>query len=134
MNRSLLPVADWPRNPRVTARYGGGCPGGGGASSGMVIGGSPGISTTCEPTGGGAPSGGGGGAGGMPLLTWMVMIDPGIVAPLGVVPTTSPCLALLVTKLFWSATWKPASLMRCRAASMSRPATLGTRDPGAPST
>lgn len=98
MNRSLLPVADWPRNPRVTARYGGGCPGagGGGASSGMVIGGSPGISTTCEPTGGGAPSGGGGGAGGMPLLTWMVMIDPGIVAPLGVVPTTSPCLALVV--------------------------------------
>lgn len=49
----------------------------------MVIGGSPGISTTCDPTGGGGPpssgSGGGGGAGGMPLLIWIVTIEPGIV-------------------------------------------------------
>jgi len=81
----------------------------------MVIGGRPGISTTCVPTGGGgagAPSGGGGGAGGMPLLTWSVMIEPGIVWPLGDVPTTSPYFALLLTELDWSATWKPASLMR----------------------
>ena len=114
--------------------YGGGG-GGGGASSGMVIGGRPGISMTCEPTtGGGAPSGAGGGAGGIPLLTWIVMIDPGIVWPLGVVPTTSPDFALLLTELLWSATWKPASLRRERAASTSSPATLGTREAGEPST
>jgi len=70
----------------------------------------------------------------MPLLTWIVMIDPGIVWPLGVVPTTSPSLALLLTELVWSATWNPASLMRWRAASTSRPATLGTREAGDPST
>jgi len=66
----------------------------------MVIGGSPGISTTCDPTGtGGAPSGGGGGAGGMPLLIWIVTIEPGMVWPLGVVPTTSPYLAELLTEV-----------------------------------
>ncbi len=70
----------------------------------------------------------------MPLLIWMVMTDPGIVWPLGDVPTTSPNFALLLTALVWSATWKPASLMRWRAASTSRPVTAGTRDAGEPST
>ena len=78
----------------------------------MVIGGRPGISTTCDPIGIGRPSGGGGGGGGMPLLIWIVMIEPGIVWPLGVVPTTSPSFALLLTELVWSATWKPASFSR----------------------
>src|SRR5271156_7246825 len=101
----------------------------------MVIGGRPGISITCEPTGaGGNPSGGGGGAGGMPLLVWIVMTAPGIVWPLGVVPTTSPYFALLLIDCGWSATWNPTSFRRCRAASTSRPATLGTLDPGPPST
>ncbi|PQM49444.1 hypothetical protein C1Y40_00324 [Mycobacterium talmoniae] len=35
----------------------------------------------------------------MPLLTSMVMIDPGIVWPLGAVPTTVPDLELLLTQL-----------------------------------
>src|ERR1700744_2847998 len=103
----------------------------------MVIGGRPGISITCEPTGAGAPgapSGGGGGAGAMPLLVWMVMTAPGIVWPLGVGPTTSPYFALLLIDAGCWATWKPESCKRCRAASTSRPATLGTREPGPPST
>lgn len=58
--------------------FGGG--GGGGASGG----------------GGGAGALGGGGwytgAGAMPLLVLIVMIDPGIVLPRGVVPTTVPLL------------------------------------------
>jgi hypothetical protein len=40
--------------------------------------------------GGSIPGGGGGGAGAMPLLIWMVMIEPGTVWPLGEVPTTVP--------------------------------------------
>src|SRR3984885_7583256 len=64
----------------------------------------------------------------------MVMTAPGIVWPLGEVPTTSPYLSVLWTELACSATWKPESFKRCRAASTSRPATLGTRDPGPPST
>ena len=36
------------------------------------------------------PAGGGGGAGGMPLLVRMVMIEPGMVCPVGDVPTTAP--------------------------------------------
>src|SRR6185437_9990278 len=111
--------------------------GGGGANSGMVIGGRPGISTTCDPIGGGMPgmpSGSGGGGGGIPLLIWIVMIDPGIVWPLGDVPTTSPSFATLLIEAVWSATWKPASFRRWRAWSTSRPATLGTREPGEPST
>jgi hypothetical protein len=48
--------------------------------SGGIPGGSPGI----------APGGGGGGGGGMPLLIWMVMIEPGTVCPDGDVPTTVP--------------------------------------------
>ena len=61
-----------------------------------MIGGSPGISTTVWPIGGGRPgmpgmeAGGGGGGGGMPLEIWIVMIDPGIVCPVGDVPTTVP--------------------------------------------
>lgn len=53
------------------------------------MGGRPGIITTVEPTGAGiafgsfgskgSPGGGGGGAGAMPLLIWIVMIDPGTV-------------------------------------------------------
>jgi hypothetical protein len=77
-----------------------------------VIGGSPGICTTVEPTpggipgsggGGGGPPGGGsgfgdgGGAGGTPLLTTRVTMIPGIVWPLGDVPTTVPDDALLLT-------------------------------------
>ena len=62
--------------------------------------------------GGGIPAGGGGGAGGMPLLTWMVMIDPGTVCPAGEVPTTAPAGELLLTGVACSATWKPASFSR----------------------
>lgn len=75
---------------------GGGAGGGGGPNTGTVIGGRPGISTTVDPNSGGrpgmggAPGGGGGGGGGMPLLIWMVMIEPGTVCPLGDVPTTVP--------------------------------------------
>ena len=46
---------------------------------------------TVSPIGGGSPgipTGGGGGGGAMPLLVWMVMIDPGMVCPDGEVPTT----------------------------------------------
>jgi hypothetical protein len=55
------------------------------------MGGRPGICTTVDPIGagrafgsipggsGGMPSGGGGGGGAMPLLIWIVMIDPGTV-------------------------------------------------------
>src|SRR5215203_2559031 len=117
---------------------GGGGAGGGGPSTGTVIGGKPGISTTVEPISGGspgiAPGGGGGGGGGTPLEIWMVMIEPGTVWPVGEVPTTLPLVALLLTGVASSATWKPASLSRCRAVSWVRPATLGTREPGAPST
>ena len=69
--------------------------GGGGTSTGTVIGGRPGISTTVWPSGGGGgrpggPAGRGGGAGATPLLTRIVTIDPGMVCPLGEVPTTVP--------------------------------------------
>ena len=70
----------------------------------------------------------------MPLLIWMVMIEPGTVCPLGDVPTTVPYDEALLTVLAWSATWKPASLSRCRARSWVMPETLGTFEPGAPST
>ena len=70
----------------------------------------------------------------MPLLIWMVMIEPGTVCPVGEVPTTAPYGAVLLTGVAWSATWKPASLSRCRAVSWFMPETLGTREPGAPST
>jgi hypothetical protein len=42
----------------------------------------------------------------------MVMTAPGIVCPLGVVPTTSPYLALLLIDAGCSATWKPESFNR----------------------
>jgi hypothetical protein len=88
------------------AVYGGG--GGGGPSTGTVIGGRPGIITTVEPTGagpafgsfgssGGAPGGGGGSGGAIPLLIWMVMIEPGTVWPAGEVPTTAPAGEELLT-------------------------------------
>src|SRR5689334_19018867 len=132
----LRPTASW----HVTVgpctlrsdRHGGGGGGGSGPSIGTVIGGRPGISTTVWPISGGGPpgigitTGGGGGGGGTPLLIWIVMIEPGMVCPLGVVPTTVPYLALLLTELLPSATWKPASLSRCRAAFSSRPLTTGT--------
>ncbi len=44
-----------------------------------------------------APAGGGGGGGGMPLLIWMVMIEPGTVCPVGEVPTTVPAGEVLLT-------------------------------------
>src|SRR6202022_2563906 len=105
--------------------------------TGTVIGGSPGISTTVEPiTGscGGAPGGGGGGGGGMPLLVLIMITAPGTVWPLGVVPTTVPGDAVLLTGVGWSATPNPASLSRCLAVSTLSPDTLGTLDPGPPST
>ena len=68
------------------------------------------------------------------MLVWMVMTAPGIVWPLGEVPTTSPKTALLLIDAASSATWKPDSFKRLRAALTSRPATLGTREPGPPST
>jgi len=46
------------------------------------------------------------------LLVWMVMTAPGIVWPLGVVPTTLAVLALLLIELACSATWKPESFKR----------------------
>lgn len=70
----------------------------------------------------------------MPLEIWMVMIDPGTVWPVGDVPTTAPYGAVLFTGVASLATWNPASRSRCRAVLSVRPATLGTRDPGAPST
>ena len=92
--------------------HGGGCiggGGGGGASIGMVIGGNPGITTTVEPSpgrpgagSGGEPGGGGGGGGGSgatPLLTSRVTMMPGIVCPPGVVPTTVPAEAVLLSEL-----------------------------------
>ena len=91
--------------------------GGGGPSTGTVIGGRPGICTTVWPdrrrrVAGQTrdADGGGGGGGGMPLLTWIVMIEPGTVCPLGEVPTTVPAGEPLLTGVVWSATWKPASL------------------------
>ena len=129
---------------RLTARHaagGGGGGGGGGPSTGTVIGGRPGISTTVWPIGAGnpgrpgiAPGGGGGGGGGMPLEIWIVMIDPGTVCPVGDVPTTAAVGRRAVHRGGLSATWKPASRSRCRAVSWFRPDTLGTREPGAPST
>ena len=78
--------------------------------SGGIPGASPGI----------APGGGGGGAGGMPLEIWIVMIDPGIVCPLGDVPTTDPYDDVLFTLVESLATWKPAS--RSRRAARKGPA------------
>jgi hypothetical protein len=51
-----------------------------------------GVGASGGGAGGGAPGGGGWytGAGAIPLLVLIVMIDPGIVVPLGVVPTTAP--------------------------------------------
>ncbi len=102
------------------------------------MGGSPGIRTTVDPTGGGtpggAPGGGGGGGGGMPLEIWIVMIDPGTVWPDGDVPTTAPYGAVLFTGVDSLATWNPASRSRWRALLSFRPETLGTFEPGAPST
>ncbi len=78
-----------------------------------MIGGRPGSCTTVEPTpggipgsggGGGGPPGGGaaglgagGGGGATPLLTSRVMMMPGMVWPLGDVPTTVPAETLLLT-------------------------------------
>jgi hypothetical protein len=70
----------------------------------------------------------------MPLLTWIVMVEPGTVSPDGEVPTTDPADDPLLTGVVCSATWKPASFSRCLARPSLMPATLGTRDPGAPST
>ena len=71
---------------------------------GTVMGGNPGISTTVWPIWAGGPpgsgmetGGGGGGAGAMPLLSWIVTIEPGMVWPLGLVPTTVPDLEPLLT-------------------------------------
>src|SRR5271170_6829027 len=64
----------------------------------------------------------------------MVITAPGIVCPFGEVPTTSPYLALLLIDAGCSATWKPEYFNRWRAASTSRPAMLGTWEPGPPST
>jgi hypothetical protein len=70
----------------------------------------------------------------MPLEIWIVMIDPGTVCPLGDVPTTDPYDAVLFTGVDALATWKPASRSRDRAVLSLMPETLGTLEPGAPST
>jgi len=70
----------------------------------------------------------------MPLEIWIVMIEPGTVCPAGEVPTTAPYGAVLFTGVASLAIWKPASRSRCRAVLSFMPATLGTREPGAPST
>ncbi len=72
------------------------------------MGGRPGICTTVDPISSGAPGrpgssgapgGGGGGAGGMPLLINRVTMMPGMVWPLGEVPTTVPADAVLLIEL-----------------------------------
>jgi len=72
-------------NPDEPGGGGGGAPGGGG---------------------GGAPGGGGWytGAGAIPLLVLIVMIEPGMVFPLGVVPTTTPFAEELFTAVGAAAT------------------------------
>jgi len=65
-------------------------------------GGSP--KSVCGTSLGGGGSAGGGGAGGIPLLTLIVMTEPGMVWPLGVVPTIAPYGAELFTGVVWSAT------------------------------
>ena len=116
-----LPVTASDRPTSRTPQVGhGGGGGGGGPRTGTVMGGKPGICTTVDPTNGGGafgsnggmPAGGGGGGGGMPLLTWIVMIEPGTVCPAGEVPTTAPAGETLLTGVACSATWKPASLRR----------------------
>ena len=59
---------------------------------------------------------------------------PGMICPLGLVPTTVPAGDVLLTLLTSSATWNPEARNSSRAVSWLRPATLGTRAPGAPST
>src|SRR5215208_3525199 len=146
MRKSLLPdgrthrLSPGPRGQPHSLDHGGGGAGGGGPSTGTVIGGRPGIWTTVWPISGGIPgipgipAGGGGGGGGMPLEIWIVMIEPGTVCPAGEVPTTAPVGAVLLTDVASLATWKPASRSRWRAVLSVRPATLGTFEPGAPST
>lgn len=60
--------------------------GGGGGASGAGAGGGAAAGGSQVVTGGGTYTG----AGAMPLLVLMVMIDPGMVLPFGVVPTTAP--------------------------------------------
>ena len=84
--------------------------------------------------GGGGGTASGGGAGGIPLLVLIVMIEPGMVLPVGVVPTTAPLDEKLLIGVGRSLTWKPASRSRFRAASKLRPVMLGTVLPGPPST
>ena len=76
--------------------------------------GRPGGGGGGEPGGGG---GGGGGAGATPLLTSRVTMMPGIVCPPGVVPTTVPAEAVLLSELTCSATWKPEARNSSRALS-----------------
>lgn len=56
--------------------------------------------------GGGAPGAGGWytGAGAIPLLVLIVTIEPGMVFPLGVVPTTTPFAEVLFTAVGSGAT------------------------------
>lgn len=98
--------------------------GGGGGSSGAGAGG------TYAGGGGGTYTG----AGAIPLLVLIVMMDPGIVLPVGVVPTTAPFLAWLLIGVGLSDTRNPASCRRFRAASTVMPATPGTTPPGPPLT
>ena len=68
------------------------------------------------------------------MLVLIVMTEPGRTWPLGVVPTTEPSFAVLLTGVGCSATPNPASLMRLMAAARLRPTTLGMAIAGAPST
>ena len=71
----------------------------------------------------------------MPLLTWIVMIEPGIVWPLGDVPTTAPYGAVLLTGVGLVGDLEAGVLEAlARRVHAPCPATLGTREPGAPST
>lgn len=59
---------------------------------------------------------------------------PGTVCPLGEVPTTVPAEAVLLIDDTLSDTWNPEARNSSRALSWLSPLTLGTREPGAPST
>jgi hypothetical protein len=51
----------------------------------------------------------------------MVIVEPGMAWPVGVVPTTTPLAAQLGIGVGWSATWNPAAVIRLFAASRFRP-------------
>ncbi len=71
----------------------------------------------------------------MPLLIWIVMIEPGTVWPDGDVPTTVPYDEALLTGVGLVGDLEAGVLAAAAAPGPgSCPTTLGTLEPGAPST